>query len=162
MEIVQQNLIYIVIGEGVLLFFMFIALLKSFNDNKKIKQQYNEFFKFKTNESDFEEMLSNYLSKVTDIDERSKSIKEEIIKINSQLNTCVQKVDFFRYNPFQTVGGELSFVFTLLDSNNNGIIYNSIFAEDGCYSYGKEIVNGRSEIKLSNEENVSLNRALKK
>lgn len=173
MEVLEQNLIYIVLGQTALLILLLILILISFSNNKKLRTSYNNFFKHKTNEKELSELLENYLSNVVlvkneneNISTEIKNIKESIInetnRVNNRFKTCIQKVDFMRYNPFTNIGGELSFVFALLDENNNGILYNSIFAEDGCYQYSKEVVNGTCSVKLSNEENTLLQRAINK
>lgn len=46
----------------------------------------------------------------------------------------------------------------LLDENNNGFLMNSVHSSDGCYSYTKRVKNGDSEIALSNEEKVAIER----
>lgn len=58
------------------------------------------------------------------------------------------------------MGGKLSFALVLLDENNNGFLINSVHSSDGCYSYTKRIKNGDSEIELSNEEKVAVERAV--
>ena len=59
------------------------------------------------------------------------------------------------------MGGKLSFTLALLDENNNGFLMNSVHSSDGCYSYTKRVKNGDSEIALSNEEKVAIERAMK-
>ena len=41
-----------------------------------------------------------------------------------------------------------------------GFILNSVHSSDGCYSYTKRIINGDSQIILSNEEKVAVERAI--
>ena len=59
------------------------------------------------------------------------------------------------------MGGKLSFALVLLDENNDGFILNSVHSSDGCYSYTKRIINGDSQIILSNEEKVAVERAIR-
>lgn len=78
-----------------------------------------------------------------------------------QLKSAIQKVGFIRYNPFPDVGGELCYAIALLDENNNGVIINSIYARETCYSYAKDITNGESlNHKLSDEEIQALKMAI--
>ncbi len=164
---------YILMSQCVATIILFIMLIISFINNRKLRANYNNFFKHKTDETDLEELLVTYLEKVVDVNSDNELIKNDIDlikdlinqetkRVNKRFETCIQKVDFLRYNPFPSVGGELSFVFTLLDENNDGIIFNSIFAEDGCYTYSKEIQKGSCAVKLSAEEEVSLKNAIEK
>ena len=67
-----------------------------------------------------------------------------------------------RYDAFQEMGGNLSFIVVLLTSSNDGFIINSVHStREGCYIYGKKIVNGECEIELSVEEKRALEEAKK-
>ena len=88
--------------------------------------------------------------------------KKLIYLTNEKLKSAVQKVSIIRYNPFEGVGGDLCYAIALLDDNNNGLVINSIYSRDACYSYAKEIINGESKThKLSDEEIEALNKAMK-
>ena len=71
-----------------------------------------------------------------------------------------QKLGLVKYDAFKEMGGKLSFALVLLDENNNGFLINSVHSSDGCYSYTKRIKDGDSEIALSNEEKVAVERAV--
>ncbi len=92
----------------------------------------------------------------------SKTLREMIDAINKNLNICVQKTAVVRYNPFDHVGGELCFALSALDKTNCGFILNTIFTDAGCYTYCKPVVDGVSTIKLSPEEQQSLDLAKNK
>lgn len=104
--------------------------------------------------------------KIIDIDEKykqeTKIIREMIEVINNNLQICVQKTAVIRYNPFEHVGGELCFALAVLDKRNDGFILNTIFTDAGCYTYCKPVVNGQSPVKLSKEEQDSLQLAKNK
>lgn len=59
------------------------------------------------------------------------------------MKTHYQKIGIVRYDAFQEMGGNLSFVLTMLDENNNGWVFNAMHSREGCYTYIKEIVKGR-------------------
>ncbi len=92
----------------------------------------------------------------------SRTLREMIDVINKNLNICVQKTAVVRYNPFDHVGGELCFALSALDKTNCGFILNTIFTDAGCYTYCKPVVDGVSSIKLSPEEQQSLDLAKNK
>jgi hypothetical protein len=62
------------------------------------------------------------------------------------------KIKLFRFNPFNDVGGDQSFILTLLDETNSGIVLTSLHNRNITRVYAKPIKNGEGEISLSNEE----------
>ena len=58
------------------------------------------------------------------------------------------------------MGGNLSFVLTMLNDQNSGWLLNAMHSREGCYTYIKEIVNGKSYVELGEEEKESLERAI--
>ena len=81
--------------------------------------------------------------------------------MKNYLPSTRQKLGLVKYDAFKEMGGKLSFTLALLDENNNGFLMNSVHSSDGCYSYTKRVKNGDSEIALSNEEKVAIERAMK-
>ena len=70
-----------------------------------------------------------------------------------------QKMGIVKYDAFREMSGELSYAVVLLDQEQNGFVINSVYANEGNYSYIKEIVKGESQIQLSEEEQKALNKA---
>ena len=87
--------------------------------------------------------------------------KKDIEELFTKHQTAFQKLGLVKYDAFREMGGKLSFTLALLDENNNGFLMNSVHSSDGCYSYTKRVKNGDSEIALSNEEKVAIERAMK-
>jgi hypothetical protein len=58
------------------------------------------------------------------------------------------------------MGGNLSFVLTMLNDQNSGWLLNAMHSREGCYTYIKEIINGKSYVELGEEEKESLERAI--
>ena len=88
--------------------------------------------------------------------------RRDIRAINKQLAKAYQKSAIVRYNAFQTMGGNLSYSLVMLDEENNGYILNTIHSSEGCYSYTKDIVNGKCDISLSPEEQKAIDQAMSK
>ena len=65
-----------------------------------------------------------------------------------------------KYDAFNQMGGQLSFSLCLLDEKNNGFLMNSVHSAEGCYSYTKEIIGGKSKLELGEEEKQALEEAL--
>ena len=85
----------------------------------------------------------------------------DIDTIYKRMKTHYQKIGIVRYDAFQEMGGNLSFVLTMLDENNNGWVFNAMHSREGCYTYIKEIVKGESYMELGEEERESLKKAMK-
>src|SRR5699024_8869377 len=86
--------------------------------------------------------------------------RNEIDKIYKKMVSHYQKVGIVKYDAFHEMGGNLSFVLTMLDENNNGWIFNAMHSREGCYTYIKEIVKGESYIELGEEERQCLEKAI--
>ena len=71
-----------------------------------------------------------------------------------------QKIGIVRYDAFNEMGGNLSFVLTMLNDQNSGWLLNAMHSREGCYTYIKEIINGKSYVELGEEEKESLERAI--
>ena len=111
-----------------------------------------------------ENLEGQILARFEDIDNlkaEAKKIKNDIVQVNDNLLITFQKVGVVKYDAFKEMGGKLSFVLTLLDKNNNGIMINSVHSSrEGCYTYLKEIIKGESFLELSADEKKSLSQAL--
>ena len=75
---------------------------------------------------------------------------------------AVQKVGFVRFNPFQDMGGDNSFVLALLDSEDSGVLISSLYTREGARLYGKRIEQGTTKYPLTEEEKQVLEETIKK
>mgnify|MGYP001582840076 CR=1 FL=1 len=72
----------------------------------------------------------------------------------------IQKIGLIRFNPFKDTGGDQSFILSLVDGNNTGVIISGLYARSGTRWYAKKIVKGKSlEHELSDEEKKALSEA---
>lgn len=77
-------------------------------------------------------------------------------------NKNIQKLSLTRFNPFDEMGGDQSFILCLLDNTNSGVIITSLHNRDTTRLYAKEIKNGQSEsAALSKEEKSTLLKTIK-
>ena len=86
--------------------------------------------------------------------------REDIKTLYKKHETAFQKIGLVKYDAFTEMGGKLSFALALLDENNSGFIINSVHSSEGCYSYTKRVKDGDSQLALSNEEKVAVERAV--
>ena len=94
------------------------------------------------------------------ISEESEKNRKDIKDIQRRMAYCYQKMGLVKYDAFNQMGGKLSFCLVLLNDKNNGFLLNSVHSSDGCYSYTKRVKDGDSQIALSNEEKVAVERAI--
>lgn len=117
----------------------------------------------KTGKGNLDEILDELLKidqkAVMDIESIKKELKEEIKK--SQLH--LQKIGLLRFNPFERMGGEQSFVIALLNEEDSGLLLNFIYTREGLRVYTKKVKQGKGEeYELSDEEKKAIDKSEKK
>ena len=133
-----------------------ILLLKTTKNDKKI----NELLE----NGDIKDLKGILLSQKKKDEKLEEKIKEAIGKITNleTASLCAfQKLGVVRFNPFNNLGGNQSFVIALLDNKNTGFLISSLFVKDGNRVYAKLINQGKSDYPLSKEEIEALSRAIK-
>ena len=100
-------------------------------------------------------------------DEKNKELEDKLeeafLKIKNLEDISkktIQKTGVVRFNPFNDIGGNQSFVIALLDDKNNGFVISSLFVKEGNRVYAKAIRDGKSDHLLSEEEKEAINRAM--
>ena len=96
-----------------------------------------------------------FLSQKEKNDNLEREIKEAFLKIKELeevSETTIRKIGIVRFNPFNDMGGNQSFVIALLDNKSNGFLISSLFSKEGNRVYSKTVKNGKSEYILSGEE----------
>ena len=72
------------------------------------------------------------------------------------------KINVTRFNPFENVGGNQSFILTILDQADSGVILTSLHNRDLTRLYAKTIKNGQAENNtLSKEEKLAIVNTIK-
>ena len=120
---------------------------------------YTTFLKGKDGKN-LEESFFEKFRLLDEVEEIAKENKEEVRKLRKQVQKTYQKVGIVRYDAFNEMGGNLSFVLTMLNDQNSGWLLNAMHSREGCYTYIKEIINGKSYVELGEEEKESLERAI--
>lgn len=84
-------------------------------------------------------------------------LKLQYDKIQREGLLHIQKIGLVRFNPFKDTGGDQSFILSLVDGNDTGVIISGLFARTGTRWYAKRVVKGKSlEHELSDEEKRAL------
>ncbi len=152
---INQNQEAVIILTGVVLLVFFIWNVYLNYNLSKIKKRTRSFFA-NSEAKDLEEIIYKQIKKTNEVDGEIKKLIEDNIKIRENMAKCVQKVGVVRFNPFGDVGGNQSFAIALLDKYLSGAIILSLYSRDGVKVYSKQIVEGKSEYKLSKEEEEAI------
>lgn len=158
-EIVTEYAGYILTGMMALMILLFIMLIISMTQNKRLRIKYQKFMQGKDAKS-LEETIIKELAEVKRLTESDKENKKNIDRIFHNLNETYQKMGMVKYDAFHEMGGKLSFSIAMLDKENDGFVLNAVHSRDGCYTYVKEIVKGKSVILLAQEEKEALDIAM--
>lgn len=147
---------------GILLILILLLLIISIvnaSTISKLKRKYKKLTRGIQNKN-LEELFLQNMDKIDyEISDIQKS-RNEIKQIIKAQELCIQKTGFIRYNPFQEVGGDLSFSIALLNGLNSGIVITSLYSRSGSAVFSKKIENGECKSPLSDEEKVAINNAI--
>jgi hypothetical protein len=127
----------------------------SYKTNKKIDKLLE-----KGKIKDFKDIFLSQKDKNDGLEEK---IKDAFLKIKNLEDICeitIRKTSVVRFNPFNGMGGNQSFVIALLDNKNNGFLISSLFGEDGSRIYTKTVKEGKSDYELSKEELEAIDKAI--
>lgn len=125
-------------------------------------QTRNHYFKLvtRTKKNKIDEILDKLLANGEKINFDTVNIKKELEKEIEKSRNYYQKIGLVRFNPFERVEGEQSFVIALLNNNNSGLVINFINTRDGLRVYTKKVKNGKGvEYDLSDEEKKAIERS---
>ncbi|MDY4125718.1 MAG: DUF4446 family protein [Lachnospiraceae bacterium] len=143
----------------VLLLVNIVLLVIFIMKNVKLANRMNAFMLGK-DASSLEEEITDLFAINKNIVEKVRENRKDIRKIYRKFTKAIQKVGIVKYDAYQQMGGDLSFSMALLDEENNGFIMNSVHSTEGCYTYTKEVRDGRCDLELGNEEKIALEKAV--
>lgn len=158
-EYLGIDLEYIVWGLAGVVLFMFLLLLINMVKMSNLRKKYKKFMG-DTDAKSLEEKIVDRLDQIYGLVESNENNKGKIEKIEKQMNVTFQKFGLVKYDAFNEMGGKLSFSLALLNEKNDGFIINAMHSREGCYTYIKEIIAGKSIIVLTAEETEALDMAL--
>lgn len=158
--LLSQYMVYIMLGLVLLVLVLVIIMCVNAIKMKKLKKRFEKFMS--KEDVNLEELLVQYTKKLNVLLQNEKEMQTSIEYMEKVVKNCVQKVGVVRYQAIQNMGADLSYTVALLDENNDGVVFNGIYGRDGCYTYAKPIVEGKSSYNLSDEEVQAIENAIKK
>lgn len=156
MGIELEYVVWILAG---IVLIQFLMLLVNSVRTKKLKKKYLQFMG-NTNAKSMEETIVNRLEELEDLLQTSEENRDQLKRLERQMSVTFQKVGLIKYDAFDESGGKLSFSLALLNENEDGFIINAMHSREGCYTYIKEIIAGKSIILLTKEEQEALEMAV--
>lgn len=160
-QIAQANLAIILSVIVVLLVLLVILSIVLWVKLSKAKKRYNLLVNGATGEN-LEDIIADNIAKMNELIVKNKEIDADYTELKALFSRSIQKVAVYRFSAFADMGGDLSYAVALLDYQNNGVIFSSIFGRQESCTYVKPVENGVSKYPLSQEENKVLAEAIAK
>lgn len=89
-------------------------------------------------------------------------ISKDLKSVKECSEKSFQKIGIVKFNPFNDMGGKLSFAVALLNLLNKGMVISGLHSRNSTRLYVKEIASGKDEkIELSSEERKAFEKAVK-
>lgn len=105
-------------------------------------------------------VLDHMLLQIDGAEKSIASLRAKCDKLERSGLLHIQKIGLLRFNPFKDTGGDQSFILSLVDENDNGVIITGLYSRSGTRWYAKRIKNGRGiEHELSDEEKKAIREA---
>ena len=156
---------YVKAGIVALILILFLVLLimqiRLMGKFKKLYRTYDRFMRGKNMESMEETVLAQF-ERIEALEKSNEEKDRQIESIFENLQHVYQKTGLVKYDAFREMSGKLSYAVALLDKEDNGILVNSMYSREGCYSYVKTISGGKCSIEMSEEEQKALKIAVNK
>ena len=155
---VKAGIVALILILFLILLIMQIRLMGKF---KKLYRTYDRFMRGKDMESMEETVLAQF-ERIEALEKSNEEKDRQIESIFENLQHVYQKTGLVKYDAFREMSGKLSYALALLDKENNGVMINSMYSREGCYSYVKTISGGKCSIEMSEEEQKALKIAVNK
>ena len=148
-------IVFLVIMNIILIFSMIHINMKC----NRLKRSYSVFMRGR-DAKNLEEIMNQKFAELENVKESVKQSEDKIQEICKNQKKYYQKTAIVKYDAFNEMQGNISYVLTMLDYNNNGWIFDVMHSQEKCYTYLKEVIKGESYIELTDEEKECLERAI--
>lgn len=109
------------------------------------------------NAKNLKSILEEIIARMEEYKKDIAELKEYCNNLNRESLSHIRKVGLNRFNPFKDTGGDQSFILSLTDANDTGIIISALYSRSGTRWYAKKVKNGKGEeIELSEDEKKAL------
>ena|SRR5258706_8510241 len=125
----------------------------------QLSSHYNNLAKG-THASSLQDALNTLLQDVSAAKKDIAMVKSQYDTIKKEASFHIQKIGLLRFNPFKDTGGDQSFILSLLDGKNAGVVISGLYSRSGTRWYAKKVVEGKGvEHELSEDEKKAIREA---
>src|SRR3989344_8480086 len=117
----------LILGAGAI-FFIWLLVLSVLIWN--LVSHYNKLTQG-ISEKNLKSILEDLLKEVSFSRKELDSLKQYSSKLQKDSLLHIQKVGLVRFNPFKDTGGDQSFILSLIDGNNTGVIISGLYSRSG-------------------------------
>lgn len=148
-------------GLLILLAVLFLWLLSLSFFIFKISRHYSRLTAGIT-KKDLKSVLNEVLNSIGENKKEIHKLGEKSQILEKEGKFHLQKIGFMRYNPFKSTGGDQSFILSILDDHNNGVVITSLHSRETTRVYAKRVKEGVEEKhELADEERKIIKEAKK-
>lgn len=148
-------------GLGVILFSVIALWLLGITLVLFLQQKFLNRFTKDLKQKSLKGSLEKILKEIDGSKLKVKDLEKEIKNLQVEGLSHVQKVGLIRFNPFNEIGGDHSFVLAAMDGEEDGFVITCLHTRERTRMYAKEISKGKSGIGLSKEEERAISEARK-
>jgi len=138
---------------------LLVAVLVLFRQQKRLKLRVDYFMRGGKSQS-LEEAFRSVMEDNQVMKDQLRKDVNELSKVNEYLSTAYRKIGIVKYNAFPGMAGKMSSAVAILNNEDSGIVINTMHGQEGCYTYVKEIMNGKSINPLTKEDEEAMKIAL--
>jgi len=109
---------------------------------------------------DLDKVLEGIIKRSSQHDEAFGKVQQEIGGLLRGQQAHLQKFSLIRFNPFEEEGGDQSFVLTILNGKNDGIVISSLYSRSGVRVYAKQVEGGKpAKHQFTKEEKEAIEKS---
>ena len=116
----------------------------------------------KGEKKNLKEILEKLLKEIEASKKETQALKTKTAEIEKDALFHIQKTGLLKFNPFKDIGGEQSFILSLLDKEDSGVLITSLYGRETTRWYVKMVRKGKGlNYELSKEEKDVIKKANK-
>ncbi len=156
---ISENAAIVLAGCIIICILLLVLICVLFVKNGKLNKRLAVFMQGASGLS-LEESLKQVVEDNKKVKTQLKNNVDEIVRLNENMLTSYRKIGVVKFNAFPGMAGKMSSSVALLNNENNGVVISTLHGQEGCYTYVKEIMNGKSVTPLTAEDEEALKAAL--
>jgi Protein of unknown function (DUF4446) len=108
-----------------------------------------------------EELLLDHMKERQELRKHIEQLDDRVISLERKMQRSKRHLGLVRYDAFSDIGGNQSFTLAVYDDNGDGAILSSIVGRADNKVYGKNLISGKSDHNLTDEDQQAILEAVK-